>query len=151
MRSAEDGNGYQAWQALLRARTARNATNLLNQLLEPSPDPRINLRQWNKNAEEHATRTSERVSDGIRRAVYMKKIAPQDMRQHLMLNQSRLSTAEELPRKLKITGMQPRNFRVMTRTKLPLIKAMRKVENLMERHATLERVVAQKGKGKMHK
>ena len=33
VRSAEDGNGYQAWQALLRARTARNATNLLNQLL----------------------------------------------------------------------------------------------------------------------
>ena len=34
VRSAEDGNGYQAWQALLRARTARNATNFLNQLLE---------------------------------------------------------------------------------------------------------------------
>ena len=43
VRSAEDGNGYQAWQALLRARTARNATNLLNMLLEPiftPPDPR---------------------------------------------------------------------------------------------------------------
>ena len=36
VRSAEDGNGYQAWQALFRARTARNATNLLNQLLEPT-------------------------------------------------------------------------------------------------------------------
>ena len=72
VRSAEDGNGCQAWQALLRARTARNATNLLNQLLETtftSPDPRINLRQWNKNAEEYATRTGERVSEGIRRAV----------------------------------------------------------------------------------
>ena len=68
VRSAEDGNGYQAWQALLRARTARNATNLLNWLLEPiftSPDPRINLRQWNKNAEEYATRTGKRVSEGI--------------------------------------------------------------------------------------
>ena len=56
VRSAEDGNGYQAWQALFRARTARNATNLLNQLLEQtftSPDPRIHLRQWNKNAEEN--------------------------------------------------------------------------------------------------
>ena len=53
VRSAEDGNGHQAWQALLR--TAQNATNLLNQLLEPtftSPDPRINLRQWNTNAVE---------------------------------------------------------------------------------------------------
>ena len=27
--SAEHGNGYQAWQALLRARTARNATRLI--------------------------------------------------------------------------------------------------------------------------
>ena len=36
VRSAEDGNGYQAWQALLRARTARNATNLLNLLPEPT-------------------------------------------------------------------------------------------------------------------
>ena len=51
VRSAEDGNGCQAWQALLRARTARNAPNFLNQLLEPtftSPDPSINIRQWNK-------------------------------------------------------------------------------------------------------
>ena len=104
VRSAKDGNGFQAWQALLRARTARNATNLLNQLLEPtftSPDPRINLRQWNKNAEEYATRTGEHVSDGIRRAVYMNKIAPQDMRQHLMLNQSRLSTAEEFAQEIE--------------------------------------------------
>ena len=72
VRSAEDGNGYQAWQALLGALTARSATNLLNQLLEPtftSPDPRTNLRHWNKNAEEYATRTGERASDGIRRAV----------------------------------------------------------------------------------
>ena len=100
MRSAEDGNGYQTWQALLRARTARNAADFVNQLLEPtftSPDPLINIRQRNKNADEYATRTGERVSDGIRSAVYMHKIAPQDMRQHLMLNQSR---------KLKIIGMQ---------------------------------------------
>ena len=104
VRSAEDGNCYQAWQALLRARTDRNATNLLNQLLEPtftSPDPRINIRQWNKNAEEYAARTGERVSDGIRRAVHMNKITPQDMRQHLMLNQPRLSTAEEVAQEIE--------------------------------------------------
>ena len=82
VRSAEDASGYQAWQAFLRARTARNATNLLNQLLEPtftSPDPRIHLRHWIKNARDYATRTGERASDGIRRAVYMNTIAPQDM------------------------------------------------------------------------
>ena len=53
LRSAEDGHGDQAWHSLWRARTARNATNLSNQLLErtfTSPDPLINLRQRNKNA-----------------------------------------------------------------------------------------------------
>ena len=107
VRSAVDGNGYQAYQALLRAYQARNATNLLNQLVEPtftSPDPRINIRQWNKNAEEYATPTSERVSDGIRRTVYMNEIAPQDMRQHLMLNQSRLRKAEGCPGKGRLLG-----------------------------------------------
>ena len=73
------------------------------ELLEPtftSPDPRINARLWNKNAEVYATRTGERASDGIRRAVDMNKIAPQDMRQHFMLNQSRLSTAEEVAQEI---------------------------------------------------
>ena len=87
--SAEDGTAINHGKPSLRARTARNATNLLNQSLETtftSPDPRINLRQWNNNAEENATGTGERVSEGIRRAVYMNKIAPQDIRQHLMLN-----------------------------------------------------------------
>ena len=83
---------------------------------------------------------------GSERQFYMSKIAPQDMRQHFMLNLSRLSTVEELPRKLKITRMQTRNFRVMARTKLQLVKAMRKVENLVECHATLERVVEQRAK-----
>ena len=50
---------------------------------------------------EYATRTGERVSDGIRRAVFMNKIAPQDMRQHLMLDQSRLSTAEEVAQEIE--------------------------------------------------
>ena len=66
-----------------------------------SPDPRINLRPWNKNAEEYATRTGERVSDGFKMAVYMNKIAPPDMRQHLMLNQSRLSTADEVAQEIE--------------------------------------------------
>ena len=56
---------------------------------------------WNKNDEEYATRTGERVSDGTQRAVYVNKIAPQDMRQHLMLNQFRLCTAEEVAREIE--------------------------------------------------
>ena len=38
---------------------------------------------------------------GIRRAACMNKIAPQDMRQHLMLNQFRLSTAEEVAQEIE--------------------------------------------------
>ena len=84
----------------------------------------------------------------------MNRIAPQDMREHLMLNPSRLSTAEEvrLPVKLKITGVQPRSFRVMSRVKLDsllqLVKALREVENPMECHTTSERIVAQRSKEK---
>ena len=49
----------------------------------------------------------------------MNKIAPHDMRQHLMLNQARLNTAEEVAQeKLKITGTQLRNFHVMRRVNL---------------------------------
>ena len=72
----------------------------------------------------------------------MNKIAPQDMRQHLMLNHSRLSTAEELPRKLKITGMQPRKNQAGFTA--PVGKGLEKVEN----QTTLERVVARKAKEK---
>ena len=63
VRSAEDGIGYQACQALLRARTARNATSFSIQLLEPkftSRGPRITFRRW-ENGEENGTRTGERV------------------------------------------------------------------------------------------
>ena len=158
VRSAEDGNGCQAWQALSISRTARNATNLSNQLLEPtftSLDPRINLRQWNKNAEEYATRTGEHVSDGIRRAVYMNRIAPQDMRQHLMLNQSRLSTAEGVAQEIEDYWDATEEFRVMTRTTLDsllqLVKALHKVEKPNGCHTTLERELARRAREKCTK
>ena len=43
----------------------------------------------------------EHVSEGIRKAVYMNKIAPQEMRQHLMLNQARLKTVEEVAQEIE--------------------------------------------------
>ena len=93
IRAAEDSNGHAAWQALLRARLPRNASTLLARLLEPkfaSEDPRINLRLWEKGVREYESLTGERISNGIRRSVYLNKIAPPEMRQHLMLNQARL-------------------------------------------------------------
>ena len=47
----------------------------------------------------------------------MNRIAPQDMRQHLMLNQTRLSTVEEVAQEIEVFfWIQPRSYRVMTRT-----------------------------------
>ena len=106
-----------------------------------SPDPRINLRQWNKHAEEYATRTGERVSDGIRRAVYMNKTAQQDMRLHLMLNQSRLSIAEEVAQEIEDYQDATKEFsRDDKGQALQLVKTLCKVGNLVECHTTLERV-----------
>ena len=77
------------------------------------------------------------------------------MRQHLMLNHSRLSTAEEVAQEIEDYWMQPRSFRVMTRVKLDsllqFVEALRKVEKLMECHTTLERVVARGAKVKCTK
>ena len=50
-RAADDGNGLQAWQALLRASTLRNPMSLTNQLLDPhfsSRDPRVHVRHWKR-------------------------------------------------------------------------------------------------------
>ena len=95
VRSAEDGKRLSSMASPLESTNSSECDKPLES------DPRINLWQWNENAEECATRTGERVSDGIRRAVYMNKIVPQDMRQHLMLNQSRLSTPEEVAQEIE--------------------------------------------------
>ena len=85
----------------------------------------------------------------------MNKAAPQDMRQHLMLNQSRLSTAEEVAQEFEdYWDATEEFFRVMTRVTLDsllqLVQALRKVEDLKV-PTTLERVGDTKGKGKKHK
>ena len=41
------------------------------------------------------------MSEGIRKEVYMNNIAPHDMRQHLMLNQARLNTAEDVAQEIE--------------------------------------------------
>ena len=118
VRSAEDGIGNQAWQVLLRARTARNATNFSIQLLEPkftSRGPRITFRRW-ENAEENGTRTGERVSAWIRTAVHMTTCTT---RHATTFDFGPVFVRlKRLPRKLEITGMELRIFRVITRNKL---------------------------------
>ena len=58
----------------------------------------------------------------------MNKIAPPDMRQHLMLNQSRLSTAEEVAQEIEDYWDATEEFSCDDRTKLEsllqLVKAL---------------------------
>ena len=100
VRTAEDGNGFQAWQNLLRSNQPRNNIAMLNRLLDPqftSRDPRANLRQWNKDVAEYEKRCGEKGSEGIRKNVYLTKIAPAEMRQHLLLHGSCAGAARRSP------------------------------------------------------
>ena len=77
------------------------------------------------------------------------------MRQHSILNQSRLSTAEEVAQEIeRLLGCNRGVFVVTKRVKLDswlqLVKALRKVDNLLECRTTLERV-ARRAKGKCTK
>ena len=63
---AEDDNGLHAWQLLVKSKTPRSTTMLLNQLLEPrftSTDPKMNLRKWNKEVKDYENKTGEKISD----------------------------------------------------------------------------------------
>ena len=82
----------------------------------------------------------------------MNKITLHDMRQHLMFKQSRLSTAEEIAQEIEDYGDATEEFSRDDKNQagllLQLVKALRKVENLMECLTTLERVVARRAKEK---
>ena len=58
----------------------------------------------------------------------MRKIAPQDMRQHLMLNQSRLSTGEEVAQEIEDYWVATEDFSRDDKNQAVFI--MRKVEGL---------------------
>jgi len=102
--TSEEDNGFEAWKALIRTRTVRSATALMNKLMEPdftSSDPRVNLKAWNKQAQTYFEKTGERVADTIRRTVYINKVAPQDLRQHLMMNKARLQLCEDIAEEIE--------------------------------------------------
>ena len=82
----------------------------------------------------------------------MNKIAPQDMRQHLTLNQSRLSTAEEVAQGIEDYWDATEEFSLDDKNQAgfiaPIGKGLAKGGDPMECHTTLERVVAQRAKEK---
>ena len=78
----------------------------------------------------------------------MDKIAPQDIRQHLMLNQS---LAQETEDYWDATEEFSRDDKGQAGFIAPVGKGPAKVENLMECHTTVERVVARRAKDKRTK
>ena len=99
VRSAESGNGFDAWKKLCRKYQVRSQVALLNRLRHPkftSTDPRVNLSEWQKNARDYEAMTGDSVSDLTKKSIYVTMIAPESMRQHLQMNQSRLVTSEDV-------------------------------------------------------
>ena len=94
-----EDNGYEMWRYLCRAKLVKSANARLQSLLNPtlpSLDPRVNLRWWRKEAIEYVFRTGEPVTDTMRRNDYIEKIAPSEMKQHLLMAASRVKTCEQI-------------------------------------------------------
>ena len=49
-----------------------------------------------KNAAEYTAKTGETISEQSKKNIFLSKIVPTDMRQHLMLNQTRLESSEAI-------------------------------------------------------
>lgn len=97
IRNCEDNNGFMCWAQLCRARQTHSAEALLNSLMNPmlqSDDPRQNIAAWRRQSLEYESRTGERISDNMKRSIFQNKIAPVEIRQHLLLNRSKLLTSE---------------------------------------------------------
>ena len=88
-------DGLRPWQALLKAKTLRNSMSLIAGSAF-HVDPNVNLCQWKTNANEYEATTGEIIASLIRRSTNLNKMAPLDLRQHLMLNQLRLDTADAI-------------------------------------------------------
>ena len=90
--AGEEYNGFDAWRMLCRAYLARSATVALSSLMYPKfphNDARVNLQQWDREAQRYEDRFGEKVPDGLRMTVYQDKIAPPEVLEHLLLNRSR--------------------------------------------------------------
>ena len=85
----------------------------------------------------------------------MNKIAPQDMRQHLMLNQSRLSTAEEVAQEIEdywdATEEFSRDDKGQAGFIAPVGKSLVKGGKHHRMPYNFGKGSGTKGKGKMHK
>ena len=94
VQAAEDSNGFEAWRSLCRSKLARSSAAAMGRLMEPtfaSRDPRVNLQQWEQEALAFEQRFGEPIQESLRKTVYLEKIAPKEMKEHILMNQNRLS------------------------------------------------------------
>ena len=99
VKTAEENNGFDSWKQLCKSRMLRSSVALLNQLLDPkcsSTDPRVNIKNWQREVRDYQSRTGDMIDDVTEKSIYMNKLAPEVMRQHLRLNQSRLLTSDDV-------------------------------------------------------
>jgi len=97
--SSEDGNGFEMWRMLCKGKLARSSIAAMNSIMNPiftSEDPRIRMQVWDKDVERFEARFGEKVNESLRKSIYQEKIAPAAMHEHLLLNQSRFPTAEDI-------------------------------------------------------
>ena len=74
VKSAEENNGFEAWKQLCRGRMLRSSVALLNQLLEPkctSTDPRVNIRNLQKEVRDYQSRTGDTINDLTKESIYI--------------------------------------------------------------------------------
>lgn len=104
VKAAEENNGFEAWKQLCKGRMLRSSVALLDQLLDPkcsSTDPRVNIRNWQGEVRDYQSRTGDTINDVTKKSIYMNKLAPEVMRQHLRLNQGRLMTADDVVQEIE--------------------------------------------------
>ena len=73
-------------------------------MLDPkrtSSDPRINIKQWQREVRDYTNRTGDTINDITKKSIYMNKLAPEVMRQHLRLKQGRLMNADDVAQEIE--------------------------------------------------
>ena len=59
-------------------------------------DARINLQQWDRDAQRFTERFKEIIPDSLRMHVYLEKIAPQDFKLHALMDKARYDNPDTL-------------------------------------------------------
>jgi len=104
VKAAGRDEGFMVWRDLCKARQIQSQPARYGKLVKPkfaTTDVRTNMRNWFREVREYEERTGDKISDTARKSVLQDYIAPPEIRQHLLMNQSRLMTAEDIKQELE--------------------------------------------------